>query len=261
MTRTHPPLPEVLPPQTLALVHRGRGPSLVELRLLGTVIERRFGPVGGPWQTKREEVQDPQEAYRVASTQIGRLFARGYELRHRNAELEAVIADSPDDPAAYLVYADWLAAQGSPLGEYISVATALDDAPDNEALIARETRILTAQALLTSRPHWAGLRWRCGFVEGVETTLELERSLRGQTSLRLPGLLAYDFRGQTRHYHGGQDLTEGLNSVRKHPLGAFVRRVYARGRCYRVRPAPPSEAQRVGVNPGWELWPGDTSVR
>ena len=33
---------------------------------------------------------------------------------------EQAIAQAPDDPAPYLVYADWLTAQGDPLGELIT---------------------------------------------------------------------------------------------------------------------------------------------
>jgi uncharacterized protein (TIGR02996 family) len=42
----------------------------------------------------------------------------------RNAQLEAEIREHREDPAPYLVYADWLQAQGSPFGEMIVFAHA-----------------------------------------------------------------------------------------------------------------------------------------
>jgi len=47
-----------------------------------------------------------------------------------NPVLEAAIRANRDDPAPYLVYADWLQAQGSPLGELIVLEHALETAPD-----------------------------------------------------------------------------------------------------------------------------------
>jgi uncharacterized protein (TIGR02996 family) len=38
-----------------------------------------------------------------------------------NAELEQAIRNHPDDPKAYLVYADWLQTAGDPRGELIAV--------------------------------------------------------------------------------------------------------------------------------------------
>ncbi|MEJ7596713.1 MAG: TIGR02996 domain-containing protein [Kofleriaceae bacterium] len=40
----------------------------------------------------------------------------------RNEELEAAIREDRDDPAPYLVYADWLQGQGSPIGEMLVYA-------------------------------------------------------------------------------------------------------------------------------------------
>lgn len=48
----------------------------------------------------------------------------------RNPTLESAIRENRSDPAAYLVYADWLQKQGSPLGELIVLQHALDSGPD-----------------------------------------------------------------------------------------------------------------------------------
>ena len=61
----------------------------------------------------------------------------------RNPELESVVAASLDDPASYLVYADWLTSQGDPRGELIVVQHRLSRQPD-QALSARERELLAA---------------------------------------------------------------------------------------------------------------------
>jgi uncharacterized protein (TIGR02996 family) len=96
-------------------------------------------------------------------------------MADRAAELEAVIADDPDDPAPYLVYADWLQAREDPRGALIVLqhhgrqdeARALIDAhrahflgplatfvPDGDAAPARERRKLE-------------LGWHLGFLREV----------------------------------------------------------------------------------------------
>lgn len=60
-----------------------------------------------------------------------------------NADLEQAIAAAPDDEHLRLVYDDWLSDQGDPRGELGAVQVALARDPDNAALRARETSILT----------------------------------------------------------------------------------------------------------------------
>ncbi|MEJ7602567.1 MAG: TIGR02996 domain-containing protein [Kofleriaceae bacterium] len=89
----------------------------------------------------------------------------------RNPALEAQIAISAStDPAAYLVYADWLAEQGDPRGELITVSVALDKDPANATLVAR-ARALHA----THDAEWLGeaqhenlvLTWKHGFIDSA----------------------------------------------------------------------------------------------
>jgi uncharacterized protein (TIGR02996 family) len=63
-----------------------------------------------------------------------------------NPALEAAIRTNRDDPAPYLVYADWLQSQGSPLGELIVLEHALLAAPD-PAKRARADAILQGYEL------------------------------------------------------------------------------------------------------------------
>lgn len=89
----------------------------------------------------------------------------------RNAELEAQIAKNPGDPAAYLVYADWLAEKGDPRGELITVSVELEKDPANGKLAER------ARALHDAHDgDWLGevagnehivLTWKHGFIDSA----------------------------------------------------------------------------------------------
>ena len=238
MSRRHEPLPDELPNQQLELVDPARGPRVVRLTVSGDEVVRTYGLVASAWQTKRERFPEPRKAFRAASAQLSRLLARGYEIGGRNLELEAMIAAAPDDPASYLVYADWLSAQGNPIGEYISVAVAVDERPDDAELVARERRLLCAHALLLTRPHWDRVCWRFGFVEGIETNQPvLNGSIDVNGSwLRLPLEIEYrSTSGYSSVYHMGYGIIAELNSVARLPMGGFVRRVYNGERVFGVR--------------------------
>lgn len=109
----------------------------------------------------------------------------------RNAELEQAILVSPDDPSAYLVYADWLQARGDPRGELIVLQHRAQLASDPELQREAESRLVAHAAhflgeFATTRPETFELRWRCGFIQaatiGWETFADLEvegEQLRG----------------------------------------------------------------------------------
>lgn len=104
-------------------------------------------------------------------------------------ELEEAIARDPDDLAPYLVYADWLLAQGDPRGELILVQDELlrtTDAERQATLRVREQAILDKHLL-----EWMGaevrgprikLSWRRGFLD--ELILDYrEADITGQARL------------------------------------------------------------------------------
>ncbi len=83
----------------------------------------------------------------------------------RNPELEQVILANPDDPAGYLVYADWLQAQGDPRGELIVlVERGRDD--EARALIDEHAEHFLGP-FARHRPEELELTWRHGFIRGA----------------------------------------------------------------------------------------------
>lgn len=75
------------------------------------------------------------------------------------AELEAAILDDPDSRDAYAVYADWLLQHGDPDGEFVAVQLALEDAPGDPALLARERELLAAQDKQLRRLYYYAVGW------------------------------------------------------------------------------------------------------
>ncbi len=88
------------------------------------------------------------------------------------ADLLRAIAEDPDDPAAYLVYADHLLQRGDPRGELIQLQLRLEalapDDPAREPLTAREAELLRPLAA-----PWTELGATCGFRRGFLDLLDL----------------------------------------------------------------------------------------
>jgi uncharacterized protein (TIGR02996 family) len=94
-----------------------------------------------------------------------------------NEDLEAQIDASPDDPAAFLVYGDWLEAHGDPRGELVAVQAAQLSARGAELarLKARESELLATHADQLVGPELATytklgetIDWYCGFIQAAD---------------------------------------------------------------------------------------------
>jgi len=107
-----------------------------------------------------------------------------------DALLDAIARD-PEDPAPYLVYADWLQARGDPRGELIALQGAGDDHPGDhritdaalDHLRAHAASYLGVLAPFVIDPeggHYLDLRWRHGFI-GSATLHAWGRSRRHST--------------------------------------------------------------------------------
>lgn len=130
-----------------------------------------------------------------------------------NAALEAaILAAADDDPAPFLVYADWLESHGDPRGELISLQHAMRLQSDPAAFVGFKKR---AEVLrLKHQALWLGpqvvafeyrlrLDWRLGFVMGARAD------------------------AQTRP--GEVPLSELLAELLASPAGRFMRQLTLRG--------------------------------
>jgi uncharacterized protein (TIGR02996 family) len=98
----------------------------------GTAVITRTGPLHSTAKPKRLSYKTPEKAHAKYEELIAQQRVAGFRALGeidaprvpiaRDAGLEAEIREHRDDPAPYLVYADWLQGQGSPLGELIVLA-------------------------------------------------------------------------------------------------------------------------------------------
>ncbi len=89
-----------------------------------------------------------------------------------NPELEAIIEAAPDDVAGYLVYGDWLQAQGDPRGELIALQAANKATPAQELIDGHRAHFFGRMAELGDMlqpfaydPLGATTSWRWGFLD------------------------------------------------------------------------------------------------
>jgi uncharacterized protein (TIGR02996 family) len=101
-------------------------------------------------------------------------------------DLLDAIARDPEDPAPYLVYADWLQGRGSPRGELMTLQNATEDRPGDHRISdaalahvrANAAFYLGELAPLIDEPDYLELGWRCGFI--ASAVLTWNRRWRGR---------------------------------------------------------------------------------
>jgi uncharacterized protein (TIGR02996 family) len=98
------------------------------------VLVTRWGRIGAEGQDKKQKFKSFYEARKAYQKQMLEKLEKGYKrikpkntgpTPRSNPELEAAILKDPDNVDGYLVYGDWLQAQGDPRGELIALQHAL----------------------------------------------------------------------------------------------------------------------------------------
>jgi len=157
-----------------------RGERFWEITRSGTTINIVSGNVGtaGRKTTKTADSDEATDA--LYEHLIGQMEERGYALagtpkaakppskvEQRNPELEAAIANDPEDAGAYSVYADWLQGQNELRGELIAAQSA--DTPKARAA-ADELLERHAWYFLGALAHDPALvvTWQHGFIHSAE---------------------------------------------------------------------------------------------
>lgn len=124
-----------------------------------------------------------------------RLALKCHAAMARNPHLEDAILEEPTDLARYVVYGDWLLAQGDPHGELVSVQASLASTKDTKRFLElkeTEKRLLAAvtAGLVPIGAQQLTLGWRYGFVNKLEVRLDgpgvggVLRTLLKQPALR-----------------------------------------------------------------------------
>lgn len=129
------------------------------------------------------------------------------------AELEAAIARSPDDPSGYLVYADWLQQHGDPRGSLIALQQA-EKAEEAAQLLADHGErfwgpLVDAQDLTKLMPSpalAAPTAWRWGFLHSLWISNKPDRNLQRGGKPRV-------------------DVAALLGDMLEHPSARFLRKL------------------------------------
>lgn len=124
-----------------------------------------------------------------------------------NDELEAVILEDPLDPAGWLVYGDWLQAEGDPRGELVAVQAKLARDPGNPELMEAQRALF--------RAHGDGL------LEGLHPFL-VPRGERGPL-FRLSWEFGYLWTANvTAAGHSLAEVVAGVRALLAHPSARFL---------------------------------------
>ena len=140
-----------------------------EIELSGKSFTTRWGRIGTKGQEKTQSFASPAAALREQTKLVASKRNKGYcepaskpapsAATPRNPALEAAIRGDREDAGAYQVYADWLQANGSPIGELIILEQALaktkHPTKQRRASEIRGALALPAEDLAT-------FGWRCG---------------------------------------------------------------------------------------------------
>jgi uncharacterized protein (TIGR02996 family) len=134
------------------------------IELQGNSFTVTYGRIGAKGQTLTKTFPTEEKARKEHDKLVKEKLAKGYVETAiavatgpapaaggpMRSALEGAIFANPDDLASHAAYADWLAEQGDPRGEFIQVQLALEDAAKSPAerkkLRQRETELLNRHA-------------------------------------------------------------------------------------------------------------------
>ncbi len=120
----------------------------------------------------------------------------------RNPKLEKLICDDPDDDGNFVVYGDWLAAQGSPRGE-LAAMHAKNMKKPAEKLLAKHPELWGD--LVGYQDMIANVTWRGGFIDKAKVMYARDRPDDKKSDV--PAVLAMLLDGPGRFI---RELTVGL---------------------------------------------------
>ena len=132
----------------------GKSNKFWEVLVEGSKVIVAYGRMGTDGTTKTKKLAKPNAARAQADKLQAEKVAKGYQRvgpgtakAAANPKLEAAIAADADNADPYLVYGDWLQAQGDPRGELVAIQHALANKPP----AARRRKLAAAERDLLTR--------------------------------------------------------------------------------------------------------------
>lgn len=159
----------------------GKSNKFWEAVLARTSFDVTWGRIGSAGQKKRQQFGTPHAAKQAFDKLVAEKLKKGYREvgaaapppapGARDEKLEAAVRARRDDPAARLVFSDFLQGVGDPIGELIAVQVALEKKKD-PALARREKALLKKLDLVN--PRLGTLHFRGGLLDSVrlENTID-----------------------------------------------------------------------------------------
>lgn len=167
-----------------------------EIRVFGNTLQTRDGRVGSDGRLRDPKAFGSEaEARKEADKRIAGKLKNGFELvddpvdgQAENPALAEAIRDNPDDVGAYLVYSDWLQAQGDKRGQLATVQQQLAANPQDAALQKTEAKLKKVLApgrvlkmankkrsAKKAESGYSRLEWRCGFIDRARIARNSDR--------------------------------------------------------------------------------------
>ncbi|MBY0231518.1 MAG: WGR domain-containing protein [Gemmataceae bacterium] len=161
-----------------------------------------YGRLGTAGQTQVKTFASAEAALKEHDKLVAEKLRKGYRettpvaapapVGGMREALEAALADDPDDLANHMAYADWLAEEGDPRGDFIRLQLRLEDeslpAAERKKLRTQETKLLRkhlaewlgelGEVIIDPKPHpeheWRTLKAKYSFRRGWLHSLHLE---------------------------------------------------------------------------------------
>lgn len=117
--------------------------------------------------------------------------------RDAHALLEAAIAADPEKRDSYLVYGDWLASQGNPHGELVTIGAELAKNPGNKAMLAAHRQHLVEHAgailgrIADCEDLVTDVEWHLGFIRACRVASTSERFNGDRPNLKITDVLGW----------------------------------------------------------------------
>ncbi|MEO8699789.1 MAG: WGR domain-containing protein [Kofleriaceae bacterium] len=160
-----------------------------EIELSGTSYTSKWGKIGGSTSMSTKSYGDAAAAKKELDKLVAEKLKKGYTLvggaakkqagkpakpvkpvkpagPARNAELEKAIRANPEDPDAYLVYADWMQANGEIRGE-LAVLQHAGKTKEAKAMLRKYADWFLGDFAKKAKalPSDLELEWYCGFIK------------------------------------------------------------------------------------------------
>lgn len=162
----------------------GTSSKFWEIEVAGAAYTVKWGKIGGSVSSSTKKYGDAAAAKKESDKLVKEKLGKGYKLvggkaaakdkpaakpapgPKSNADLEKAILADPDDADPYLVYADWMQANGEIRGELV-VLQHTNKTKEANALIKKHGEWFLGELGKTKSPVFE-LEWFCGYIKSAQ---------------------------------------------------------------------------------------------